>query len=316
MNKTSDGRYIEKRVVIDSVLLRKILVDIKTSKKYTWKELSSKLGFSEQTVRNDWIRKRQTVPLSVFKQILSLSNNYSWVKVSKKIKLKIPFWGQSQENKTKKVTIPDINSEDFAEFYGVMLGDGCVFSNLRGFSITGDKTLEKKYFEGYLTDLVKRLFGHKPKIYHDKGTRTLRLVFYSKDACEFLVKSGFPKGLKSAGNMSFPKFIVRNKKNLSLCLRGLIDTDGSLSSHPHSKVMIHLSITNPDLMKSAFEGFRTLGIKAGAFSKGLMIYTPAKIKKIVEEIGFSNPKNLLKYETFLKKGKVPSSREIETFLRA
>lgn len=94
-----------------------------------------------------------------------------------------------------------------------------------------------------------------------------------------------------------------------------MDTDGCLSAHPHSKIMIHLSITISSLRKSVLKGLQTLDIQGGEFNKGIMIYGEKKVKSFREIVGFSNYKNGYKYETFFKTGKVPSSSEVETFIR-
>jgi len=55
-------------------------------------------------------------------------------------------------------------------------------------------------------------------------------------------------------------------------------------------------------------------IISGEFNKGLMLYGVEKINRFSQVIGFSNFKNKYKYECFIKSGKVPSSKEVETFL--
>lgn len=46
-----------------------------------------------------------------------------------------------------------------------------------------------------------------------------------------------------------------------------------------------------------------------------MIYGKDKIAKFYNIIGFSNLKNIIKYEKFVENGRVPSSKEIEAFIR-
>ncbi len=94
-----------------------------------------------------------------------------------------------------------------------------------------------------------------------------------------------------------------------------MDTDGSLSAHPNSRIMIHLSITIKSLRKSVFEGLKILGINGGVFNKGIMIYGEDKVDRFYKIIGFSNFKNNYKYSQFKKLGRVPSSKEVEMFIR-
>jgi hypothetical protein len=95
-----------------------------------------------------------------------------------------------------------------------------------------------------------------------------------------------------------------------------MDTDGSLSSHPSSKIMIYISITSDSLRKSVVAGLKDLGLNGGEFNKGIMIYGKNKIDTFYKIFGFSNLKNLLKYDYFLKNSIVPSSKEVETFIMA
>lgn len=313
MNKTTDGRFIDKRVSIDKKILKEIILNAKSKQNLSWKKFANKIGVVEQTLRHDWIKKENTIPLTIFTKLIKMSS-YKLNDFKKDINLKESFWGQKLNKKEKKVKIPEIYSKEFAEFYGIMLGDGCIFSNKKGIAISGDNILDKIYFESYIKNLIYKLFKTYPSFYISKKYRSMNCILYSIKINKFLTELGFPRGLKSSGNMKIPSFIFNEKELLAPCLRGIMDTDGSLSYHLHSKIMIHLSITNKGLRNSVLEGLKNFGIKGGEFNKGIMIYGEEKIKVFRKEIGFSNHKNILKYEKFIKTRKLPSSKEIETFL--
>ena len=313
MNKTKDGRIIETRVRIDKEILKKLILEVKDSKKLTWKKFSDNLGVGEQMIKHDWVNKNDTLPLSIFHKLLKMRKK-SLSDFRGKVEIKKPFWGQGI-NKGKKVTIPNVNTEKFAEFYGIMLGDGCIFSDMKGIAITGDKILEKDYYERYLFNLIKDLFDSKPKVFYEKDNRGVRIIFYSRKVCNFLSNVGFPVGLKYNKNMAFPSFILENRSSAAACIRGIMDTDGSLAGHPNTKIMIHLSITSPSLRKSVIDGLKELGVIGGEFNKGIMIYGRDKVNTFYRKIGFSNKKNIIKYNKFLETGRVPTSKETETYLR-
>lgn len=316
MNKTTDGRIIEDRVIIDKEVLKEIVFNIKNNHNLTWRSFASKLEVVPQTISQDWIKKGNTIPLSIFKKILEMDNkNFS--DYEDNIEITNPFWGQKLKEgalKFKKISIPNVKSKEFAEFYGVLLGDGCINSDYKAFSIVAHQILEYNYFNLYLSNLIESLFGSKPKIVYDRNTKAMRLFFYSKRACEFMASQGFPVGLKYNKEIKLPDFILSNKINIAYFIRGIMDTDGSLSNHPHSKIMIHLSITIPSLRNVVKYSLGNLGIEAGEFNKGLMIYGENKIDRFYNTIGFSNYKNIYKYEQFKRTGKVPKSKEVETFL--
>ncbi len=314
MKRTVDGRIIGKRVIIAKKLLKKILLDIKISNHFSWKKFANLLGVSEQTLRHEWLKDKSTVPYELFRKVLSMDRKINQKKIMNKIKFIEPFWGQKLaggENKSKKINFPNKSRADFAEFYGIMLGDGCLFSDLKGLSITADRILEKDYFSKHVSHLIERLFGLTPKFYLTKGTRTIRCVLYSKNVVEYLAKLGFPIGTKK--DLHIPLFIKKNKKCLLKCLRGIMDTDGSLSSHPHSKIMIHLSITSKTLREDVAVALKEIQIKPGVFSKGIMLYGQNAIK-FCNKIGFSNLKNKVKYNFFLKEDVVPRSQYTEMLM--
>lgn len=309
MNRTKDGRIIDKRVIIDKEILRKIILNIKEKNKFTWKDFASRFNVCEQTIRNDWIKKGNKIPLGIFNDLIKLHGAYN-----NKIKTVEPFWGQKLENgESKKVDIkiPNKESEEFAEFYGIMLGDGCLFSSLKGFSITGDSILDNNYLRVYIKNLIYHLFGIIPHYYPHKDSRGLNCIVYNKNAVEYISKLGFPIGLKK--EISIPKFILGNKKRLANCIKGIMDTDGSLSAHPNTKIMIHLSITSKSLREDVSKGLKRLGIHFSKFNKGIMIYGK-EVKKFYSLIGFSNYKNSFKYSKFLETGIVPKSKEVEIFI--
>lgn len=316
--KTLDGRFIEKRVKISKRLINIIVKNIKTKNNLTWKELSKMLGMSVQTVRVDWLKKGNTLPESIFKRLLSLDKTLQKDKILKEILFLNPSWGQEKggnaSRNNKSIKLPDKKSVDFAEFYGIMLGDGCIYSNISGFCISGDSISDKKYYEDYLKKLIFKLFGIEPNLCYSNHVNSVRCSFYSRKLSRFLMRIGFPKGKKRLGKLEIPNFILKDFNLIKACLRGLNDTDGTVCAHPNSRIMIQISITVPSLLDSCKRAFDKLGIKVGAYNKGINIYGQDKINQYFEIIGSSNPKHLIKYKKFLETGKVPSKQETESFL--
>jgi len=315
MKKTGDGRFIEKRVLVNKILLKELIFTVKNNNNLTWNDFAKKFNVTSMMLQHDWLIKGRTIPLSVFKRIVKLSGKNI---DNKSIKVILPFWGQKiikGKPKLKKVKIPNKNDKPFSEFYGILLGDGCIFSDRKGLSISGDKFLDYPYYVEYIKCLIFDLFGITPSFYFSKKDRSIKCVVYSKLIVDILNKTNFPIGVKYDKKPRIPKFMFNKKDNLAACIRGIMDTDGSLAAHPHSKIMIHLSITISSLRKSVLSGLKRLGIPAGEFNKGIMIYGKEKVKLFEKVIGFSNNKNIYKYSTFLKTGKVPSSIETEMFIR-
>src|SRR3989338_8118352 len=103
---------------------------------------------SPQTIRHEWLIPKRTIPLTVFDKLSELAALKNKEEILKNSKIFEPFWGQKiaeDKLKIKKVNLPSKFDLDFAEFYGILLGDGCIFSNLRGLSITGNQITDYFY---------------------------------------------------------------------------------------------------------------------------------------------------------------------------
>ena len=316
MNRTSDGRFIDDRVRISKNRIQKILKDCKTEHNFTWFEFAERLNISEHTLRNDWSKKGNTVPLSIFKEIIKLHPSLGWSDIKNEIKIFKPFWGQKVGKSKYTINLPLTNSASFSEFYGIMLGDGCIYSNLRGFCISSDSLTDADYTRNYVSKLIVKLFGIEPKIYISNQTRSIRCVVYNKKICKFLVKIGFPVGKKiNSKKLTIPQIFFKDKKLLISCIRGLQDTDGTICPHPHTKIMLQTTILNKQLLKSCINAYEKLNMPFGYYNKGINIYGKKKLEQYFSLIGSSNLKHILKYRKFITNGYVPNQKETETFLR-
>jgi len=195
------------------------------------------------------------------------------------------------------------------------LGDGCIFSNKMGICISGNSLLDKNYIEDYICPLIQRLFQIKPKIYYSNQSNSIRCVVYSKKLSEILIKQGFPKGKKNLANLRIPSKFFKDVGILESCIRGLVDTDGSISAHPNVKIALNISSCSKSLINSFLEAFKKINLNAGGYSKGINLYGKIKLEEYFKKVGSSNLRNILKYKTFKEKKYVPTSKEIETFLK-
>jgi len=213
------------------------------------------------------------------------------------------------------ITFPDIKTVEFAEFYGILLGDGCIYSNLNGICISGNSILDKDYIENYVAGLIKSLFNINPKIYFSKKEKSIRCVIYNRDIVRFLLSLGFPLGIKKNKNPKIPDSFFKNKDLLKTCIRGLQDTDGSLYPQSNVKIILDICIKTPSLLESTKKAFEKIKFKINYTHNRIYLCGERDVSLFMAEIGSSNLRNILKYKIFLEKGKVPKSSEIEKFLR-
>ena len=91
-----------------------------------------------------------------------------------------------------------------------------------------------------------------------------------------LIDKGLKSGDKKETQVSIPLWIKENRIYLKRCLRGLVDTDGSIHIHKHNKTL-HISFNNASypLVKGFKDMCKTLGIQSVKISpvKGKNTYT-------------------------------------------
>ena len=289
---------------------------VKKEKDISWKLLAHDLGVSEHTVRYGWLKKGNTIPFSIFQKLIVLNKSRSFNFLNY-VLLEDPFWGQRLGAKSKQdayIRLPQKNTVDFAEFYGIMLGDGCIYSTGSGFCISSDSFFDKEFILSYVPALIYKLFNLSPHFYFPKNSRVVNCVVYNKKIVHFLIANGFPKGKKIPANPTIPSLFFKKPELLKACIRGIVDTDGSVSSHPHTKIMIHISIVSDTLRTSVSNGLKKLGMIVGTYDKGIEFYGKKKAIEYFRIIDSSNVKHKLKYDLFLQNNYVPKKKEMQEYL--
>ncbi|MAH07571.1 hypothetical protein CMI38_04975 [Candidatus Pacearchaeota archaeon] len=129
-------------------------------------------------------------------------------------------------------------NEDIAELMGIILGDGNIYVDESNghyqLRITGHLSNDKDYHEKFIKDLFWRIFKKELKVKCYENRRVL--YYYGKEIICELLKLGLVSGNKLKNNINIPTWIFSNKEYMKSCLRGLIDTDGSV--FPKSTIKI------------------------------------------------------------------------------
>ncbi len=116
------------------------------------------------------------------------------------------------------------NKKILSEFIGIMLGDGNIYKNTT--NIAFDKR-NKSYIK-YTKILARNCFGVNFKFKELKKNNGAYIYFYNKYLTQNLLDLGLKRGNKIKNQLGIPKWIIKNQKYSKMCLRGLIDTDGSI----------------------------------------------------------------------------------------
>jgi hypothetical protein len=202
----------------------------------------------------------------------------------------------------KNFLIPSYSTE-ISELSGIMLGDGGI-SDYQVI-ITLNSVDDSEYVL-FVKNLIENLFGITPSLYYRKTASAVHIVVSRKGLVEFLVNTcGLVKGHKIKNQASIPDWIKNSTELEIACIRGLIDTDGSIFNHRYYskakeysyKKLSFTSVSKP-LLLSAYDILRKMEFNCRLGSNhDLRIDSVSDMKKYFEVIGSHNPKHLKRYAT-------------------
>lgn len=201
----------------------------------------------------------------------------------------------------KQIFYPQISSL-LTEFIGIVLGDGTI-SEYQVKISTNSKT---DRLHAYFTKkLVIDLFNIVPTI-RIRKKNTLDIIISSKNLVNFLLSCGLKKGDKILQGVDVPKWIFRDKELVKGCLRGLIDSDGSIYFHIHTTKGIKyrnmgLCFTSRSrpLLTSVYRMFLDLGIAAKSDKKKhVSIYDRKEINRYMQIVGSHNLKHIKRFKSY------------------
>lgn len=220
-------------------------------------------------------------------------------------------WRQwwEQEGRFKKHSIIGIRkpikkprlSATLAEFVGIMLGDGGISHNQ--IFITLNSQTDKEYSK-FVIKILKKLFNVHASIYKRKDAQAINIVVSRRELVNYCKSIGLPIGHKIRQNITVPSWIKDNKKFSIACIRGLVDTDGSLIKHSYTVKgklycykKLSFSSRSPLLLQSAHEILKGIGFSPRMTYSGseIMLDRQGDVKSYFTIVGTSNPKHLQRY---------------------
>ena len=200
-----------------------------------------------------------------------------------------PYLKKNYLKKRTNFKIPEKHSEDLAEFFGIMLGDGHV-SHFQVVVSLGNK--EEKYAQ-YVRSLIKRIFKTNVKI-SIRGNGHRDVYLGSVDITSWLLKQGLVHN-KVKSQVDVPSWIFSKNKFMKRFLRGFFDTDGSVYK---LKYGIQISFCNRSLpmLKSLQLMLKKLEYNPSSMSSYNMYLTKRRdVKRFFKEIKPSNLKHVSRY---------------------
>jgi len=240
-----------------------------------------------------------------------------------------------QFEKARKIRIPSV-CEELAEDIGIQIGDGSVNYRKNNkdkgsyrIQVYGNITEDRHYLINFVKPLKEKLFGIKVYSNENKVAGTIFLTIYSKNLVYFYNSLGFPIGPKI--NIKIPSFILMSKKLQISCLRGLIDTDGTLAfrkgDYPdYSFPIVKFSSKSKDLCDQIcgiLDNLRlsyTVQFDIKQYDKRtkriyikneICVQGKKNLEKWMEIIGFHNIAQITKYLIYKKLGYCPPRTTLE-----
>lgn len=291
---------------------QKELIEL-TKEKFTWEELANQIKLNSNYLMNELRHEKRNLSEQAYKILCNMSNlNFDKFIINKLD----DNWGRTKGGTNSKgnpkAFIEPKESEELAELFGIILGDGHVEwinqgKKIRSYAIViaGDSRNDKVYLEKYVSNLFSKLFGESGTLGFPKFANSVLLRIHGKKIVEFVNRKGIKSGNKKVNNQAIPAWILKNQNYLRACLRGLIDADGCIyyiSKKTNRNLRISFTSCIPALMDDVKNSFIKLGFNPSKILREKEIYLSSKqdVNKFIDEIGFSNDKHLKRLENLIK----------------
>lgn len=208
--------------------------------------------------------------------------------------------------KQRKSIFRPRHSESFAEFAGIMLGDGHIGEYQA--AITTNSVTDQQHAK-FISMLATKLFRIQAPIRKKKKSNALEIVLSSYELCRFLEKECFVKGNKIHNNVPIPKWILHNQRYSLACLRGLFDTDGSVFLDKHiiggvryQYVGIAFVNRNEKLLEFFKGGLTAIGLHPTQKTRfAVFLRRRSDVDLFFKIVGSSNDKHRIRYQQFKDK---------------
>ena len=194
-------------------------------------------------------------------------------------------------------------SGELAKFIGIMLGDGGIRSKYQ-FTVSFNYKTDLEFAE-HVGRLIKHLFAVEHIILKKKDSLGADIVISSASLVDFLLTQGLKLGNKIKNQVDIPEWIKADREFQKACLRGLVDTDGSLYCHRYKvnnkwyeyPKLDFTSCSRP-LLRSVYTILSNLGIKSSLKGVHITVSAKADVNKYFDIVGSSNIKFLDRWKRF------------------
>lgn len=220
-------------------------------------------------------------------------------------------------------------TEKHAEFVGLHFGDGSLIyrkgTNRLRFQLRGDAKADREHYDSFIIPLCNEIFeqflGRKVGVVWDKKLNSYGVSIESNKLNNFFAYLGIPIGVKQ--ELMVPEWIIASEPFSKAFVRGLFDTDGTISYKRNNTAktnlpkvgVIHIVSTSKVLISQTSGILSRLKIKH-YFRKYVKkngektayiasVYRP-HVHEFMDVIGSHNPKHINKFLIAQKFGFCPT----------
>ncbi len=191
-----------------------------------------------------------------------------------------------------------------AEFIGIMLGDGCLSSQFQ-VGISFNANTDRAYGM-YLQSMFRTLFDLGASIQRRVETYGWTVVASSRALVEYLQVLGLVQGSKVANQVDLPSWIWSRPAYRQACLRGLMDTDGSVYRYRHcvygrlySHVAMCFTNHSEPLLRSVKRLLSDCQFHPRAARYHIVLNRATEIRRYFKMIGTRNVKHRTRFQSYL-----------------
>lgn len=213
-------------------------------------------------------------------------------------------WFKRRENPelwkkyVKSFKIPE-ESEDLAELFGIILGDGGLTRYQCVIYLNSDTDQE---FAIYVQNLIEKLFDSRPTIYRSRKDHVWEVSISGVDLIKYLNSKGLSLGNKVLLQVGVPEWVCTKERYIKACIRGLVDTDGCFSIHTYrvnekrySYPKLAFSNRSEPILQFVYQGLKQLGFNPKrTFEYGVWLHNQQEVRRYLNEIGTRNYKPSVK----------------------
>lgn len=179
------------------------------------------------------------------------------------------------------------HSEEFAELVGAVLGDGNIYQFPRCQRLTISCNSSYRKYVKHVSYLVYKIFRKEPSATKRSKVKCVDVRLYMQDIDKAL---GLPLGNKINNLVRIPVWILKNKKYLIKCLKGLFETDGHYGlSRKFYVEYIQFCNKSDSLRESVFEALVSLKYSPQFGNSYVRLAKKEEVHNFIELMRFVRP---------------------------